>query len=164
MRIWGSMASGACLWLAVMGTPMATSAFAQQPPDEAMSCAELRSAMWRESKGLRQAALLAKEPARRTGRQIMATGGPSREIEGKAQVALNAILAGGFKSKEAKAALKDLGRQANDDLENRHHIPKSQLLQDFGPAAIAGAPSYQRLHELEAVSHRKGCPPRREMR
>ncbi len=132
---------------------------AQQPAENAMSCAQLRGAMWRESKGLRQAALLAEKPARGVVRQVMATGGPSREVKDKAQVALDALLSGGFKNKEAKAALKDLGRQVNDDLENRHHIPKSQLVQDFAPAAVAGAPSYQKLRDLQAASRRKGCQP-----
>jgi len=130
---------------------------AQQQSDEAMSCAQLRSAMWRESKGLKQAALLAEKPARKTVNQVMATGGPSREVQDKAEVALSSILAGGFKSKESKAALKDLARQAGDDLEYRHHIPKSQLLQDFAPAAVAGAPSYQRLSHLRALTKAKGC-------
>lgn len=130
------------------------------PATEAMSCAQLHRAMWRERDGLGKAARLAAPAARKDWDQVMATGGPSRALKTRAGEALDSVLAGGFKSKDSKAALKALARQASDDLDNRHHIPRSQLMQDFAPAALAGAPSYARLKTLREASRRKGCKPK----
>ena len=130
------------------------------PPVEAMSCAQLHRAMWREREGLGKAARLAAPAARKDWRQVMATGGPSPALKSRAGDALDSVLTGGFRSKHSRAALKALTRQASDDLENRHHIPRSRLMQDFAPAALAGAPSYARLKTLREASRRKGCKPK----
>lgn len=149
--------AGACLLILAGLLPLAP-ARAQTP--ESANCSRLRAAMWQEAQGLKQAATLAGKPARRLVEQIIATGGPSHALQDKAQAALGAALSGGLKARETRRALKELARQAGHDLEERHHVPRSTLLQDFGPALVAGAPSYARLDALRRESRRAGCRPR----